>query len=274
MLPTESYFVSGFDASRINELGIKKSLNRQAFANIDIPDYLNKIQHRALLMHISRSSEYVYVVYPGDKKNDDMPRHDFIPLVYPQLTDVSNLLLISDLFEEFEVLAKNNPEVLPYLATVLCRMAFMVDHKEGHYSLDSGEYDLETQSYYPLQNMDFQFFKLELNPEILRYFNTRCDKIRGMTPEAFFQFVDLIAQNEDLHYGVVKKDNTWSSGKKESSKGRTNFLLTCVRAIGVLLGHVPFSAFFKDYSAQNKISPATDEEVKAITKGMFTLTGF
>ena len=274
MIPTESYFISQFDLSNLDELRFKKAVNRQAFANIDIPDYLTKERHRALLMHISRCSEYVYVVYPGDKKNDDMPRHDFIPLVYPQLADVSNLLLISDLFEEFENLAKNNPEVLPFLATVLCRMAFMVDHEEKRYSLDCGEIILGTHDYFALQNIDLQFFKLEMDPEILRYFNTRCGKIRGLTPEAFFQFVDFIAQNEDLHYGVVKKDNSWSSGKKDSLKGRTNFLLTCVRAIGVLTGYVPFSAFFRDYSTQNKISPATDMEIKEITRGMFTLTGF
>ena len=262
-------FKSSYDGNLNSEdLRKMKYFNRQAFGDLDIPQFLNKRHHRVLLFHISSPDEYVYYIYPGDKNNENLPKHDFLPHVYPELTDVEKLLKITDLFKEFEQINDDNPEIMPYLATVLCRLAYMKDHKLFRNQLDHGEYDCDKNEYKELKPLDFTCYKLDLNPQISTFFRNEHIEICGMDPESFFHFVDLLAQNEDMHYGNVQKTRgMWSTGASQYP-GRTNFLLTCVRAIGVITKTSSFSAFAENYSLA-KVSPATPEEIKKITNGMF-----
>ena len=265
-------FQSSYNSSRESDkLVFMKNYNLEAFRDIDIPECLNKNHHRTLLMHISDVSEYVYLAYPGSKKNKDFPKHDFIPLVYPELIDLGKLLKITDIFEEFEKINRSNPEILPYLAAMLCRLAYMKDHVLTRNQLEQGVLDFDSKRYTEWPSLDFQFYKLRLNPKIPAFFNRYHGDICDMSPESFFYFMDLLAQNEDMHYWrMPKTDEGWKSDS-DKYKGRTNCLLTCVRAIGVITGKSSFADFVKDIT-RTKVSPATPEEIHRITDGMFSVS--
>lgn len=245
-------------------------------------------KERQLLMNTTQLGERVFIQYPGkesrkytkngkERKETAIRRWDFRPELYhPETNKRHKNMSFADfwatVFERAEELIKTNKEeVLRVFATLLYRMAFMLDHikletfntqeRDVIYERDE-EPRFSTEREKELPGL----FKYKPNRQVLDCITKACPRWGEMSLEAFLFYNELLVWNEDCKYYYrnyhIRGDETWIA-----STGRVNTLLTHIRILGYILGDVPLAAIFNDFSNQRGVSAASNDEVIRICGG-------
>jgi hypothetical protein len=165
------------------------------------------------------------------------------------------------------------------LATLLFRMAYMVDHltpppsfgiSNSEVFLENGQIINETS----LQPIPFgTAYLLSIPAGILtslnaRFGNTLCD----MSAQAFLNYCDLLAWNEDVKYyyaSILDAKGKSTPGYNYKPKwigktGRVNNLLTHVSFLGYTLGDISASKLFYKPVISRGVGAVTEDEAMLV----------
>lgn len=277
--------------TKIQKPGKKSESTQLRMANIRWIEYLSREElsydkkEIQLLIHTTQLGERVFIQYPGkesrkytknakERKETAIRPWDFRPELYhPETNRRHKNMSFADfwaaVFESAEELIKTNKkEILRLFATLLYRMAFMLDHikvdtfrtqeRDVIYEKDKEpKFSSEREKELP------GLFKYVPNRQVLDCITKACPRWGEMSLEAFLFYNDLLVWNEDCKYYYrnyhVRDDAKWIA-----STGRVNTLLTHIRILGYILGDVPLAVIFNDFSNQRGISPASKDEVVRI----------
>jgi len=242
-------------------------------------------KERQLLIHTTGAGEKIFIQYPGKesrkydkngkkRKETAIRPWDFRPRLYipnnnNHLEDMSFGAMWATIFKTADkIRRKNKKETLRMFATLLYRMAFMLDHVE----LKTFKTQARDATYKKSGKTKFSrkvkkalptLFKYEPNKQVLDYIANKCLRWGEMSLEGFLFYNELLVWNEDCKYYYrnyhVRDDEKWIG-----STGRVNTLLTHIRILGYILGDVPLSNIFDGFAKGKGISPALRDEVTRI----------
>jgi len=242
-------------------------------------------KERQLLMHTTSAGEKIFIQYPGKesrkyKKNESKRKEtairpwDFRPRLYipnnnDHLEDMSFGAMWATIFKTADkVGGKNKKEILRMFATLLYRMAFMLDHVE----LKTFKTQIRDVTYKKNSKTKFsrkagktfpRLFKYKPNKQVLNYIADKCPRWGEMSFEGFLFYNELLAWNEDCKY-YYPKNHANDTIKWIDKTGRVHTLLTHIRILGHMLGEVPLSDIFDGFARQKGISPASKDEILKI----------
>lgn len=232
-------------------------------------------KERQLLIHTTLSGEKIFIQYPGKesiRKDDKKRPWDFRPVLYTQMSNEHHKdMSFGDIWDSIfktaaKIRRKNKKETLRMFATLLYRMAFMLDHEEIKtfntqyrdvtYKRDNvGKVSIKRKKKLP------PVFKYKPNKQVLDYISKSCPRWGEMSLEAFLFYNELLAWNEDCKYyyrnHYIKKNKEWIN-----EKGRVNTLLTSIRILGYLLEEISLPDLIGRFSMG--ISPAFKKEIVRI----------
>ena len=245
------------------------------------------------LIHITTTSfgEEIFIQYPGKETISGRP-WDFRPKILlmkknegklekelhmsvPEL-DFYKDLEFKDIWEIlFELLSKyhdkEKEKIARLFAILFYRMAFLIDAK-----IEDDQIDVKTK--YLKYDNNGKIIEIvdkteKIDPwyiyrvpssaiEILKEIS--CYKIREISIEAFLNYNNLLAWNEDCKYfyrNLQKMKDKWL-GKT----GRVNTLLTHISIIGFVLGEIKLSTLLMKFVRGRGVGPVTNKEVRKICK--------
>jgi len=279
--------------TKLQRTGKKAPVTKLRMANIQWIQNLQRKglayqkKERQLLIHTTNSGERIFIQYPGkesrthkkngkERKKTAIRPWDFRPILYisgnvEPHEDMSFGTMWAAIFETPNKLTrKNKKETLRVLATLLYRMAFMIDHEEIKtfntqyrdvtYKRDNvGKVSIKRKKKLP------PVFKYKPNQQVLDYISKNCPRWGDMSLEAFLFYNELLVWNEDCKYYYrnyrVRDDAKWIA-----STGRINILLSHIRILGYILGDISLSDIFDGFAKQRGISPASNDEVACICR--------
>lgn len=179
------------------------------------------------------SGEYkVGVGKPGKeatRKGNAININDMWPYIKEGNSFKKESASFKDVFKELEYVANKSRRSLELLACLFVRSAFMLDHGV---------------------NDDKVVF---LPPEeIVKEIKKDIPDLYGVSLEAFLQYVEMIALNEEVKYHTRGEARGKPYGP---GAGRKNNLLTCAHLIAVLLGRASMIDFAYGFSMMRGVSP-------------------
>jgi hypothetical protein len=259
-----------FDAGYKKDAKKLKIVNIEAIKMLDRKGLVNGRRERTLSVHTCENGEKVLIQFPGKEaiRNGNKKRPwDFRPKVL--LSDGKEVSGISfeDIWEDLVKIGERDSKVLPILAAVFYRMAFMVDHDSVKEKLITSDIDIVSSKKSVHGKTELKYYKYAPDKDIIRFLQKRIGDICGMSVEAFLYVCDCLAQNEDCMYyysNVVLNGKSWNP-----DKGRSNNLLTHVFVIGYLEGNVSLSKLLARFNYG--VSPIPDEYVQKVTDGLVIL---
>jgi len=244
-------------------------------------------KERQLLIHTTGCNEKIYIQYPGKESRTHQKNGkkrektairpwDFRPILYlpgnvEPHEDMSFGTMWAAVFETAnELTRKNKKEALRVFATLLYRMAFMLDHEEIK-TFDTEYRDVIykreniVKSSREVRKRLTTVFKYKPNKQVLDYISKNCPRWGSMSSEAFLFYNELLVWNEDCKYYYrnfhVRDDAKWIA-----STGRVNTLLSHIRILGYILRDISLSDIFNDFAKQRGMSPASNDEVIRICR--------
>jgi SOS-response transcriptional repressor LexA len=151
--------------------------------------------------------------YKGKPNPDDMR-----PTLFFQGVDMGKKATFKDIVEDLELVGKTHTYALELLGCLLFRTAFLLDHEKI-----SKEGEKEKYRYNP-------------NKDVIKKISETVPLIYGVPVEAFLQYLDAIALNEDVKYTFLGYKL-----EKENVGGKNN-MLTYINFITIILGKKPLSS--------------------------------
>lgn len=159
-------------------------------------------------------------------------------------------------------------------AILLYRMAFLLDteltaaNSEVHVRLidynSEGGISSITEEVESLGS----WHKYRAPPEAIGKLNAfSCRAIGGLSIEAFLQYNDLLAWNEDCKYFFRNEQRAENSGQEPAwlnKTGRVNTLLSHISVIGFSLGEIELTNLLMKFVRGRGVGPATNDEIRTI----------
>ena len=226
----------------------KQRINTKAIFDLE----RNGLQHgsfeRRMLVYSTILNEKIFMEYPGKESigNAPMPKD-----TCPGFACDNNMIELDtsfgDIWDVMDLIGRRHQADLPLLATVLIRMANMIDYKKKNLSREAYDIVIEgTEKTYDGQEMSF---------------------------EAFIKYFDVLLMNEDSKYaykscafeGCSYTYETWNY-----KQGRVNTIGTCLNVIGYLENKIRISELLDGFQKGRgtmkfsipKYSSITDDLVK------------
>jgi hypothetical protein len=266
-------------ASR-SESSVKRRANIDWVSSLSRAGLAFRDRANQLLIITTRNDEQIFIQYPGKEsaRSDDKQRPwDFYPRIkrddnFGADLDFQDIWEI--LFEGLSKLATSDKQWAAIIATIFYRMAFMNDHILDNQPAKP----LVREVYYDVLGSESIAgeIRTELNPWY-QYHPAQAivNRISEIVPswgqfsfEAFLQYNDLLAWNEDCKYSYRLQQS--KPGEWQRDIGRVNTLLTHVSIIGYVLGEIRFSEICIKFARGKGVAPATREEVIRICGGYVT----
>ena len=243
-------------------------------------------KERQLLMHTTSAGEKIFIQYPGKesapytetgRKRNAIKPWDFRPRLYipnnnVHLEDMSFGAMWATIFETADKISgKNKKGILRMFATLLYRMAFMLDHiKLKTFKTQARDVKYKkngkTKFSRKVEKALPTLLKYEPNKQVLDYIADKCPRWGKMSFEGFLFYNELLVWNEDCKYYYrnyyIKDDAKWIA-----STGKVNTLLTHIRILGYMLEDIPLSDIFNGFAKRQGISPASNDEITRICRG-------
>lgn len=144
--------------------------------------------------------------------------YDMRPDLFKNDENINIAATFGDVVEELEQVAKVEKYCVELLGVLMFRSAFLLDHKAETDELGNTVY------------------RYKPNMEVVDYISSRIPSIAGVSLEAFLQYLDAIALNEDVKYEFKGKNLS-----VDNTGGKNNYL-TYVMIIGVITGDLPISS--------------------------------
>ncbi len=171
---------------------------------------------------------------PGKEAAPDYAKpnpNDMLPAIFQDNKKINRNASFSDIFHELLLIYTDGDRVtLELLGCIFFRDAFLLDHQS-------------------IAEKKWRYFPPE---DVLKAIEDRRGSIYGVPPEAFIQYVDALALNEDVKY-LPRME------KKQNIGGR-NTLLSCVHMIIALLGgYEKFLDFISPLIMRN-VSPVSQKK--------------
>lgn len=254
-----------------------RKLNILWIEKLDRTGLIFKKLERQILFHETEQKERIYIQYPGKEsvvtKQKKVRPWDFRPKIYrPGDQEPEKDMAFLDVWKVLcvnckELLAKGRGDLIPVIATLLYRMAFMCDHK----LLDEGSLkEMQTLSF-GTDNKIVECSRLNVGgiykyypPEnVLHEITNEISNWGGLSFEAFLFLNELMIWNEDCKYyfrNTQDKNNEWI-GKT----GRVNTILTHLSVLqnylSFLLEGPDFFTLLQRFANARGISAADNNEV-------------
>lgn len=172
----------------------------------------------------------------ADRKGELTNKNDMWPYIRQNGSLKVESATFKDVFRDLQHAANKSRRALELLGCLFVRSASMLDHEEK-----SGKV-----IYVP---------PVEILEEIKKDVST----LFGVPLEAFLQYTEMIALNEDVKYHTRGEARGKPFGP---GAGRKNNLLTCAHLIAVLLGRAELVDFAYGFSMMRGVSPITMKKAK------------
>ena len=258
----------------------KQRINTKAIFDLE----RNGLQHgsfeRRMLVYSTILNEKIFMEYPGKESigNAPMPKD-----TCPGFACDNNMIELDtsfgDIWDVMDLIGRRHQADLPLLATVLIRMANMIDYKKKNLSREACDIVIEgTEKTYDIATpINMELYQIEFHK---RTWETLNDKFSGisikgqeMSFEAFIKYFDVLLMNEDSKYaykscafeGCSYTYETWNY-----KQGRVNTIGTCLNVIGYLENKIRISELLDGFQKGRgtmkfsipKYSSITDDLVK------------
>lgn len=248
---------------------VKKLENIAAFSDLSREGLEFERVERRLLLHTTARGEKLYIQYPGKESKavgpDKSRPWDFRPKA--ELSDGTFVrdLSFSDIWDDIAGMHNADRTVLAVLAAVLAEMAFMAVHTAVQEQCAYVDVHAETGACVGEGTLTLRWNKPHFSTELLQRLETAVGEIRGLSPEAYLLYNDLLAQNEDCKYyyrDVMLRQKEW-----DGVSGRRNTLLSHLSVIAYLQGVITFSELMKRFQKGFGVAPCKIGELSVITDG-------
>ena len=199
---------------------------------------------RRMQIYATKLNEKIYIEYPGKETEASVPMPKDTCPGYARGTEMIELdTSFGDIWDVMDIMGRRHQADLPLLATVLIRMANMVDYKKKNLSRECFDITINEDGRCYDQSVPqmAEFFVLDF-PK--RTWDTLNDKFSGisikgqeMSFEAFMKYFDVLLMNEDSKYaykGCVLDENPSSYENWKYDKGRVKTIGTCLNVVGYL----------------------------------------
>ena len=265
------------NTSKRSESSEKREYNIQWIINLPRNGLAFRKKTRQILIKTTQFKEEVFIQYPGKesaRSNEKARPWDFFPRIQKENKyglDLDFKAIWDILFEGLQILIEENPQWSNILATLFYRMAFMNDH----FLVDNPvKTTIRQLSYNDLGQEIIEKENIEEIPKLYQYSPDKAlvQKISSIVPswggmsfEAFLQYNDLLAWNEDCKYFYriqTKKPGTWIR-----ETGRINTLLSHLSIIGYVSGKIRFSDVCVKFARGKGVAPVTREEIFRLCDG-------
>ena len=258
--------------ARVTEL---REANIQWIQNLKRTGLSFQKKERQILIHTTDTGERIFLQYPGKesiRKDEKQRPWDFRPRLYgPQDNnhhyDMSFGDMLKTICDAADALdKKRQKDMLRIFATLLYRMAFMLDHTKVE------PFNTTTRDVIYKKNNELEFsderkeefsalLKYQPKKQILGHITKEYPQWGKMSFEGFLFYYELLVWNEDCKYyyrnHYIKKNKEWIN-----EKGRVNTLLTSIRILGYLLEDISLPDLIGRFSMG--ISPAYKKEIVRI----------
>jgi len=225
-------------------------------------------EEKQLLILTTGRGERVYIQYPGKEtvpnSKGKVNKWDFRPKVQlangdGYAADQTFRHIWDSLLETMRVLRETSPEAESALAMLFFRMAHMLDYSKATRDvpiptrrLGSGLFPHSGQ---PATESFKPFWAYHPPAATLSELSKRIPDIGSMSFEAFLHYNSLLAWNEDCKY--IDPDGTRESLLQW--KGGSHTLLTHLRVMGIIAGHVKLTSLLYDLSHRGVSNPTIRE---------------
>lgn len=266
-MTTETDALSTTYSKQLKEDAMRKKLvNIHTFSEIERTGLHYQIRERRILLHTTARGERVYIQYPGKesaREGDKMRPWDFKPKI--MLPDGSMMSDISfkDVWNDLATISESHDSTLPILATVLFRMAYMVDHQDSEDEYECGEINFETGKISLCKPVHLKYERYSPNKDVLSYLQKEIGDLRGISVEAYLLVNDYLAQNEDCKY-YYRDSRSGAKGWK-GDIGRRNNLLTHIAIIGFLEKKIRFTEITDQFQRMRGVAPIPDKCLSDVT---------
>lgn len=249
---------------------LKKLENIASFSNLSRDGLEFGRIERRLLLHTTERGEKLYIQYPVKESKAAEPTKirplDFRPKA--ELPDGTFLrdLSFSDIWDDISRMHDADRTVLSDFAAVLAEMAFMTVHTSVTERCAYVDLNMETGVCVGEGALTLRWQKPRFAVESVRRLEDAVGVNRGLSPEAYLFYNDLLAQNEDCKYcyrDEVLRHQTW-----DGSSGRRNTLLSHLSVIAYLQGHITFSELMKRFQKGFGVAPCKIGELAVITENL------
>ena len=166
-MPKEEKLRTYFSKSTKDVAKNKKLHNALAFAKLERSGLAHKNIERRLHICTTDAGENVYIQYPGKesaREGDKARPWDFRPKVESSTGLMCEDLSFKDIWNDIIGISDSDTSILPMLAAVLYRMAFMNDHElvTGEYSF--GDFDVVNEKVTEEDTITFSHYRYSPPP--------------------------------------------------------------------------------------------------------------
>ena len=247
----------------------RKMTNIISFSELDRLNLSYQQSERRIHIHTTSRGEQIYIQFPGKeaaRKGDKSRPWDFRPKIMTSDGEWINDVSFKDIWNDLIYISESGADVLPILASVLTRMAYMVDHQPVTETYSTGIVHFEPSSYDECDSTPIHWFKYFPDMSCIEYLQSTIGNIRGISIEAYLIMNDLLAQNEDCKY--YYRDNELKKEKWDGNIGRKNNLLTHVAIIGFLERKIKFTEIMDQFQRMRGVAPIQEKRIPDITEGI------
>lgn len=241
----------------------KRIFNIHAYAGLNRSNIEYQKIERKLYLFETEIGEKLWIQYPGKETKTGRP-WDFrpklyIPKIYRNIPDFAFPHIWDDLTE----IHACNPEALQVLASVLFRMAFMVDYVKENKKCLYQDVDVLTEDILDSGYIELEIYTPNFDKHLMKQLQNDIGMIRGASIESYLLYNELLVQNEDCKYffrDTVEKKGNWNS-----AIGRRNTLLTHLSVIQYIQGKVKFSEIMNRFQRGRGVAPITISAIPEVT---------
>lgn len=256
----------------------KQKINTKTIFDLERSDLLHGSFERRMLVYSTILNEKIFIEYPGKESAISAPMPKDTCPGYSRDKEMIELdTSFGDIWDVMDLLGKKHQAYLPLLATVLIRMANMIDYKKKKIPREAYEIliDDTNKTYKQGEPIIAEFYQISLAKGTWETLN---DKFAGITVkgqemsfEAFIKYFDVLLMNEDSKYAykacvLGDGSNTYETWKYE--QGRIKTIGTCLNVIGYLENKIKISELLNGFQKGRGTMPFSIPKYSSITDGL------
>ena len=243
----------------------KKLYNIKAFSSLSKTGLKFGSIERRLLMKEFPTGEKLYIQYPGkESARDKSPRPwDFRPKMQLPNGEWLKDLSFKDVWDDLYSLRDVNSD-LSYIATLFCRIAYMLDTKLTKRTLRYEDID-QDGNVVNTGEITLSWYEYDPQQDIIEGAYISAEALRGVSLLPCLAYNDYLAQNEDCKY--YYRDEVENNKKWDGKIGRKNTLLTHVAVIAFMKDKISFSHIMDMFQRGRGVAPIQEKYLEELTGG-------
>ncbi len=257
-----------FNARTDNKASLDRRIfNVKAFSGLDRTGLSFQGIERRLQLFETSDNEKLYIQFPGKEsaRESNTKPWDFRPKLGKNDSFIKDLSF-ADIWDDISEMHEVDNESTAVLSAIFFRMAYLIGYEKVTTSCPYEDFDTATGNVVSSGSIEFTWYRPNFSQEVYDYMKTKIGSIRGFSPEAYFFYNDLLAQNEDCKYYYreeIEKKVEW-----KGKPGRENTLLSHLSCVEYITGHIKFSEIMGRFQRGMGVAPIPNRSISVITDGI------